>query len=439
MALFLTTRPHPVDIHDSFQDASIIELTPKDHDIRRYVEGRLSEDYRFQRIQQRSTGLKDQTVSKIVDSAVGMYEKPPSFNECYLLLHRFLLAKFNVEYVVEFTTAREIKQALGELSIPETASIDASNPERENERRMDEVYSRIVCSIHTRPRGNQKYVFRALSWIGYATRTLTIQELLVAISVEANQYQLDESDMIRFEDLLDICNGLVIADGEDVRLVHSSVRNYLDRHQVIPEDAKETYRAIACSTYLSFDIFKEQRPSQDPDTSKGSLSFLHYAANNLAFHLSKVGCRHYPETTSAVMELLENKGQRRSYCRANDEFRGQLDIPPLNLACVIGYEDAVRTLLEGGNIDVNAKDSSTGLTSLSFAVVMEYAPVVKRLLGDDRVDRDCRDNSGATPLWLAVICKNTEIVRLLLENGVELNATVDIVSTTQAKRSVIND
>ena len=358
-----------------------------------------------------------------------MYENLSSFNECYLISHRFLLARFNVEYIVEFTTAREIKQALSELSIPETASIEASNLERENERRMDEVYNRIIRSIRARPRGSQKYAFRALSWIGYAARTLTIQELLVAISVEANQYQLDESDMIGFEDLLDICNGLVIADGEDVRLVHFSVRNYLDRHQVMPEDAKETYCAIACSTYLSFDIFKEQQcPSQDLDAPKGILAFLHYAANNLTFYLSKVGCTHYPETTSAVIKLLEDKGQRRAYCKANNEILRQLDIPPLNLACVIGYEDAVRTLLEEGDVDINAKDSSTGLTSLSLAVLMEHEPVVKRLLGDDRIDRDCKDGSGGRPLWLAICCQNTEIVRLLVENGIELNVTYRMVS-----------
>ena len=82
IALFLTTRPHPADIQDSFQDASIIELVPKEHDIRRYVEERLLSNNRFQRIQRDSTGLKDQVVSKIVDSAAGMYEKIPSCYEC---------------------------------------------------------------------------------------------------------------------------------------------------------------------------------------------------------------------------------------------------------------------------------------------------------------------------------------------------------------------
>ena len=78
----MTTRPHPADIQDSFQNASTIELTPKEHDLRRYVEERLLASARFQRIQRNSSGLKNQTVSKIVDSAAGMYEKIPGSYEC---------------------------------------------------------------------------------------------------------------------------------------------------------------------------------------------------------------------------------------------------------------------------------------------------------------------------------------------------------------------
>ena len=82
IALFLTTRPHPSDIQDSFRKAPTIELVPKECDIKRYVEESLLADTRFQRIQRDSCGLKDQIVSKIVDSAAGLYEKLPSFYEC---------------------------------------------------------------------------------------------------------------------------------------------------------------------------------------------------------------------------------------------------------------------------------------------------------------------------------------------------------------------
>ena len=206
-----------------------------------------------------------------------------------------MLAKFNVDYILGLRTVGGIEQALLNLSIPETTGTATNNPpsERENERRMDNVYNRIIDSIRNQPQANKKHAFRALSWIGYATRTLTAQELLVAICVETEQYQLNDRNMCTLGALLDICNGLVAdGDGQAVRLVHFSVRNYLDRHGVIPEEVKETYRAITCSTYLSFDKLKEHCSYQNFNELE-SLPFLNYAANNLTFHLSKVPRRQY--------------------------------------------------------------------------------------------------------------------------------------------------
>ena len=332
-------------------------------------------------------------------------------------IHRFLLAKFNVDYILQFSMVTEVKQALGDFSTSKGGA----------ERCMDETYGRIIGSIREKPRNIQKYAYRALSWIGYATRTLTIKELLVAISVEASQYHLHDSDMILFEDLLDFCNGLVISDGKAVRLVHFSVRNYLDRRQAIPEDAKEAYHAIACSTYLSFDILKEYHCDgsfKSLTDLRTSFPFLDYAGNNLAFHLSKVERRHYPETTSAVMKLLEGQGHRRIYCGINSDIGGPQDIPRLNLACAIGYEEAVRSLLEEGEVDINAKGPSDGLTSLPWAVVMGHEAVVKLLLREDKLDWSC---NGTALLLMAIENRRTGVVRLLIEKGVEVNFAYDEV------------
>ena len=292
---------------------------------------------------------------------------------------------------------------------------------------MDETYGRIIDSIRKKPQSIQNYAYRALSWIGYATRTLTVQELLVAVSVEANQYHLYDDDMVRLRDLLDYCNGLLTSDGQLVRLVHFSARNYLDRHQVIPEDARETYRAIACSTYLSLDILKEFPSDPSPGNYIGlktSFPFLDYAANNLAFHLSKVERKHYPKTTSAVMKLLEGQEHRRVYCKMNIKIGKPYGIPRLNLACAIGYEDAVGKLLEEGEVDINGKGPRDGLTSLSWAVIMGHEEVVKRLFAESKLDWNC---NGRTPLLLAVEWRRTGMIRLLLEKGIEANFTFDEV------------
>ena len=350
--------------------------------------------------------------------------------------HRFLLAKFNVDYVVGFKTVGGIEEALLNLSIPETTGRGNDNSipaERENERRMDSVYKRIVGSIRNLPQAiNRKYAFRALSWIGYATRTLTAQELIVAICVEAEQYQLNDKNIYTLENLLDICNGLVIADedGKAVRLVHYSVRNFLDRNKILPEDTKETYRAIACCTYLSFHAHSLYQDSWGLERNS---SFLEYAANNLALHLSMVEHKHYPETTSAVLKLLDSREHRRTYCRINRKIQKDFNIQRLGLACAIGYEGAVRTLLEDDDMDVNAKDEY-GHTPLLWAVRFGHGAVVKCLLDDGRVDQNCKNNAGWMPIALEIEVRNGEILTLLLEKRVEVDFTYKVVSPSNIGR-----
>jgi hypothetical protein len=71
--LFLTTRPHPADIQESFSTASIIELTPAINDLRLYVEERLFKNTRFQRIiQNEAGGLRERTITTIVDASAGV-------------------------------------------------------------------------------------------------------------------------------------------------------------------------------------------------------------------------------------------------------------------------------------------------------------------------------------------------------------------------------
>ena len=79
-------------------------------------------------------------------------------------------------------------------------------------------------------------------------------------------------------------------------------------------------------------------------------------------------------------------------------------------------------------MDVNAKDPTGGRTSLSWAVTMGNVAVVKLLLDEDRVDRNCKDSSGRTPLTLIIGDRTGKILTLLLEKGTEVNFTYKEVS-----------
>ena len=74
ISLFLTTRPHPADVLESFSEASIIELVPNKNEMRLYVEERLSKNYRFQNVIRKvaNKNLQQRAVTTIVDSSAGV-------------------------------------------------------------------------------------------------------------------------------------------------------------------------------------------------------------------------------------------------------------------------------------------------------------------------------------------------------------------------------
>jgi len=89
---------------------------------------------------------------------------------------------------------------------------------------------------------------------------------------------------------------------------------------------------------------------------------------------------------------------------------------PLQLASRNGHEAVVRLLLETGKVDVEAKNKD-GWTPLHLASRNGHETVVRLLLGTGKVDVDTKDMCGWTPLRLAVMNGREAVVRLLLKTG----------------------
>jgi len=81
-----------------------------------------------------------------------------------------------------------------------------------------------------------------------------------------------------------------------------------------------------------------------------------------------------------------------------------------------GCEKLVTLLLETGQANVEAKEKSTGRTSLSHAARVGNEPIVKALLGVSNVNLNAKDNQGITPLMWAMEFGNTKVVDLLLDD-----------------------
>jgi len=112
---------------------------------------------------------------------------------------------------------------------------------------------------------------------------------------------------------------------------------------------------------------------------------------------------------------------------ADVNARDQTGATPLSEACWTGEAEMVRLLIEKG-ADAKDVNPETGMTPLHAAASRGYREVAKALL-DAGARADVRDNSGATPLYLALQFQRTQVIGLLVGNQAENRpaaASVDV-------------
>lgn len=86
---------------------------------------------------------------------------------------------------------------------------------------------------------------------------------------------------------------------------------------------------------------------------------------------------------------------------------------PLHLACTWGLERVVQSLLEFG-ADVNAKDAESK-TPLQVAIMNQNPNVISLLLSHPNLDLNTRDKYGSTPFATAMSIKNNKAAKAILD------------------------
>lgn len=386
--LIMTSRFIPTEIQESHQDFLSLEIRASNEDVRGYVYGHMSD---LTMSVQGKPKLQEIIVKSIVDVVDGM----------------FLLAQLHVESLTDKTSPKAIKKALERLPTGSDA--------------LDTAYSQVMQRIEAQKPGFKRLAKRALSWIIYARRLLTIEELAHALAIEIGASAFDEENLDDIREIVPTCCGLVTIDPETraVRLVHYTAQEYFKGtgSEHFP-NAKEDI-AASCLTYLQFDEFGTgwiwYHPKlclEDVESTTSIYArlekypFLEYAACFWSHHAEDYTGNPKHGVGESVTEFLSDNYKVSSAAQVVFRMDGRLDL-----------------LLFDGRI-------STPISGMHLAAYFNLFKTVSHFSESGLFAADVEDQDGRTPLMFAAYKGNEATVKVLLHRpDIDVNKTEDIKST----------
>lgn len=366
-------------------------------------------------------------------------------------LERFRWVQCQVDHIKALRTAKDIKKALLELP-----------PD------LDSTYDDILLRVNET---DKLYLKRALQFVAFSARPMTLAEVAEAIIIENDISEVDEDSRLQQpQDLLEIGKSLFVAsytelyDQRTLELSHYSVKEYLVSARIRSGPASEfaldktladIQIAQCCLTYLGMDIFEREWQAFDektwnhdksPDDSLANdflvrrhhelleaYPFLAYAAKRCFTHCKDEAVQEAVAQTLLKAFSTERNGRfinmtytcvynpnescMTSYTRA---FRYSL----ISVAARYGLAVIVQTLLDNGvAADYLPPKPSwieawpEGQTALHRAADFGYEKICKILIdaGADihgTNERDC-------PLASAGRSGSPAVVRLVIESGID--------------------
>ncbi|KFY95382.1 hypothetical protein V498_03381, partial [Pseudogymnoascus sp. VKM F-4517 (FW-2822)] len=270
------------------------------------------------------------------------------------------------------------------------------------EEALDKAYDDAIKRIEAQQEGCSELAKRVLTWISYAERPLTIEELRHALSVNPGDTDLDRDNFEDMEDIVSFCAGLVTVDDKSniVRLIHYTTQEYFLRIRQGWNPTAQQDITITCLTYLSFDPFKTAISNDNTTNATG----VHITA--------KLGLKYLLEM---ILTELDEVGRAEA-----KDFNGRT---PLSWAAQHGQVATVKILVERNDVNADLRDNK-GQTPLSWAARHGHAAIVQLLAERDDllaerddVDADSKDYLGQTPLSWAARNGHVAIVKLLTERN----------------------
>ncbi|KAF7343623.1 Ankyrin [Mycena sanguinolenta] len=420
--LLFTSRPH-ISLDNIFPQMEVVNIEATEEDIRRHIDAQISRSPRLSKHIQNCPDLRKEIEEKIVRRSDGMLVLCLTFITVQLTcILRFLLAKLQIDSLTGKHTVKAVQAALTNLP---------------ND--LEGTYDEVMERINQQSEDDRNLAWRTLSWIFHAKRLLQPSELRTALAVEPGTTGLDPNNLLDLETILSVCEGLVDARDNRLRLIHFTAQNYLERKEATAFPHASTQIALACIEYLSFKIFQQQM--EEPLGLFHRHSFLDYAVEYCLLH-----ARGEPELRilPAIVSFLATgegwwdlwnwkhkyrKGQTLKSPLLIATFFGlqqvcqhilKTDGPgnALQLAAADGHVDGVLFLLRNG-VDVHGKEGEFD-SALHAAAAHGRGAIISLLLAHG-LGVDYRGASG-TALQVAAHFGRKGCVELLIASGANVNA-----------------
>ena len=288
------------------------------------------------------------------------------------------------------------------------------------------LYDEALMRIRRRGEEAQSLAYKAFAWLLFATRPLTVIELVEALSVEEWETQQNPEYRIHIDFVLQCCAGLItIQDGSDtVHFNHYTVKSYLLEHsEMIPPPV---YLAKVCLTHLLFEEQSKSASDLGDEINSFPVShspFQRYAAENWMVHLKGDG-EHDAETLEHVKELLT---VQRNFDRMIQLIALQGDCSfrlPLHIVALAGLSEVTNLILKGSwNISYSLdQDDLNGRTVLHAACIGGDPETIVKLIKWKPKLVQIPDNDGRTPLHEAVQRGHIAAINILISNNADAKA-----------------
>ena len=337
-----------------------------------------------------------------------------------LTLVRFLLAQLYLNSLIGKRSPAAVRTSLAKLP-------SASEPQV-----YDKAYDEVMERIEKQVGDQEELAKQVLMWITCAKRPLGIEELREALAIEPDTEHLDQDNLPDIEDMVSVCAGLVVTDPESgiVRLVHYTTQKYFERTQSRWFPDSEDQIATSCITYMSFQDFGSQLCTTYAELQERvELQKLYnYATRYWGYHvwqardrslcLQKVlGFFQLEGNVQAAGQALRWNASKTSRSPEERSWSRSLgnQTTGLHLAAYFGLEHVVHALLEGGQVNLDARDASNR-TALCWAVSHGHEAIVQVLL-DKGANPHLGGQIGDTPMVLAAIEGYTSILQALHVKG----------------------